>query len=281
MEGLGAERVREVHSWWVAAGSRWPAILRPLRIGWVAQRQQRAMLGLNSRISVDSAASESTIMVNQSACSGSPRWPIMVSAPGGANQGSQRVQIPSDWPRPIQVVVAGKWLSVRLPQTQPDARFVTGGQGVAGSNPAVPTVFRTLGALTGNQVGTIMVGCPERGQQGVQTGCPVDSPDANPARPRPTRLGNNVRPGQGLHKDTRPGPIPCGRPFCTDVRCPSSGGTGEAAGDWGEAPPGNSRSQPSARAAIPHHPSLAQRLPSPAAARSGPARRPGTRDRQY
>ena len=36
---------------------------------------------------------------------------------------------------------------------------LTGGQGVAGSNPAVPTVFRTLGALTGNQVGTIMAGC--------------------------------------------------------------------------------------------------------------------------
>jgi len=46
-----------------------------------------------------------------------------------------------------------------------------GGQGVAGSNSAVPTFFRTLGVPTGNQVGTIMAGAiPGRGQQGGRTG---------------------------------------------------------------------------------------------------------------
>src|ERR1700736_6303336 len=48
---------------------------------------------------------------------------------------------------------------------------LTGGQGVAGSNPAVPTVFRTLVALTGNQVGTIKAGCPRTGDsQSVKDG---------------------------------------------------------------------------------------------------------------
>jgi hypothetical protein len=32
----------------------------------------------------------------------------------------------------------------RLSPTGPDGPFVAGGQGVAGSNPAVPTIFRTL-----------------------------------------------------------------------------------------------------------------------------------------
>jgi len=57
----------------------------------------------------------------------------------GANQGSQRSQAPSDGPRRSQGVSAGEGLPVRLPRTEPDKSFVTGGQGVAGSNPAVPT----------------------------------------------------------------------------------------------------------------------------------------------
>ena len=42
---------------------------------------------------------------------------------------------------------------------------LTGGQGVAGSNPAVPTVFRTLWGPIGNQVGTIMVGWPNEADE--------------------------------------------------------------------------------------------------------------------
>ena len=57
----------------------------------------------------------------------------------GANYGSQRPQIPLDPLRPLRDVPAGQWLFVRLPQTGSDPHALTGGQGVAGSNPAVPT----------------------------------------------------------------------------------------------------------------------------------------------
>ena len=62
----------------------------------------------------------------------------------GARNGSQRMQTPPDWPRRLQGVIAGERLPGRLPRIRPDRPFVTGGQGVAGSNPAVPTIFRTL-----------------------------------------------------------------------------------------------------------------------------------------
>ena len=57
----------------------------------------------------------------------------------GANYGSQRPHIPLDPLRPLRDVPAGQWLFVRLPQTGSDPHALTGGQGVAGSNPAVPT----------------------------------------------------------------------------------------------------------------------------------------------
>ena len=57
----------------------------------------------------------------------------------GANLGSQCPQIRPDLPRPSRTVAAGERLTVRFPQTRPDTGFVPGGQGVAGSNPAVPT----------------------------------------------------------------------------------------------------------------------------------------------
>ena len=62
----------------------------------------------------------------------------------GANCGSQRAQILPDPPRRLQNVTAGGRLPVRLPQTTPDAGFAPGGQGVAGSNPAVPTGNRVF-----------------------------------------------------------------------------------------------------------------------------------------
>jgi hypothetical protein len=62
----------------------------------------------------------------------------------GASYGSQRAQICLDPTRHLQNVTAGGQLLVRLPQTKPDTGFVPGGQGVAGSNPAVPTVVRAL-----------------------------------------------------------------------------------------------------------------------------------------
>ena len=62
----------------------------------------------------------------------------------GANCGSQRVQIHPDPPRLLQGVAAVERLSVRLLQIAPDTGFVPGGQGVAGSNPAVPTGRRVF-----------------------------------------------------------------------------------------------------------------------------------------
>ena len=59
--------------------------------------------------------------------------------PRGATNGSQRRSTPPDCPRRLQGVVAGERLPGRLSPTGPDGPFVTGGQGVAGSNPAVPT----------------------------------------------------------------------------------------------------------------------------------------------
>ncbi len=70
----------------------------------------------------------------------------------GASFGSQRAQIRLDPPRHLRNVTAGGRLSVRLAQTAPDTGFVPGGQGVAGSNPAVPTVFRTLVPRNGNEI---------------------------------------------------------------------------------------------------------------------------------
>jgi hypothetical protein len=57
----------------------------------------------------------------------------------GANCGSQRTQIRLDPPRHLEHVTAGGRLSARLAQTGADDGFVPGGQGVAGSYPAVPT----------------------------------------------------------------------------------------------------------------------------------------------
>jgi hypothetical protein len=59
-------------------------------------------------------------------------------------------------PATVLDVCAGERLPVRLPQTCPDCSSVPGGQGVAGSNPAVPTIFRTPWGPSGNQVGTIL-----------------------------------------------------------------------------------------------------------------------------
>jgi hypothetical protein len=59
----------------------------------------------------------------------------------GANCGSQRVQIHPGPPRRLRSVTAGKTLPVRFHPTGPDTGFAPGGQGVAGSNPAVPTGF--------------------------------------------------------------------------------------------------------------------------------------------
>ena len=62
----------------------------------------------------------------------------------------------------LQEDSAGERLSARLPQTWADTGFVAGGQGVAGSNPAVPTIFRTLWGPIGIQARTIMAGAHGR-----------------------------------------------------------------------------------------------------------------------
>jgi hypothetical protein len=53
--------------------------------------------------------------------------------------GANAIRPPSAHRDSHQEVSAGERLSVRCPQTGPDTGFVPGGQGVAGSNPAVPT----------------------------------------------------------------------------------------------------------------------------------------------
>lgn len=87
---------------------------------------------------------------------------------------------------------------------------LTGGQGVAGSNPAVPTIFRTAWGPAGNQVVTIM-SVPRRG-----TGNPP--PDVRPMV-APGR-GRMARPWLPLrHSPRRPEPVkgaygvPTGRPL--------------------------------------------------------------------
>src|SRR5712671_2123115 len=70
-----------------------------------------------------------------------PRIPGAYDGPS-RNPGSQsREPMPSDWPR-LKATPwgesAGGRPPARLRQTGPDTRFVPGGQGVAGSNPAVP-----------------------------------------------------------------------------------------------------------------------------------------------
>jgi len=62
----------------------------------------------------------------------------------GANRRSQRAQTRPGPPRRLRNVTAGERLVVRLPQTRPDTGFVPVGQGVAGSNPAVPTQIRLV-----------------------------------------------------------------------------------------------------------------------------------------
>jgi len=62
----------------------------------------------------------------------------------GANRGSQRAQTRPGPPRRLRNVTAGERLAIRPPQTRPDTGFVPGGQGVDGSNPAVPTGNRVF-----------------------------------------------------------------------------------------------------------------------------------------
>ena len=53
-------------------------------------------------------------------------------------------------------VSPGRRLPVRLNPTFPDPLTVPAGQRVAGSNPAVLTVFRTLFESTGNEIAMIV-----------------------------------------------------------------------------------------------------------------------------
>jgi hypothetical protein len=73
------------------------------------------------------------------------------------SKGSQRGEpTPADSPGRLATahrIYAGERLPARLPRTYPDALSVPGGQGVAGSSPAVPTVFRTLVPRNGNESG--------------------------------------------------------------------------------------------------------------------------------
>ena len=59
-----------------------------------------------------------------------PREPI---------RGANAVRLPQTGRDSVRALVQVRGLPIRLLQTEPDTMFVTGGQGVAGSNPAVPT----------------------------------------------------------------------------------------------------------------------------------------------
>jgi hypothetical protein len=101
----------------------------------------------------------------------------MVKESGGANCGSQCPPTPPDSPRPRGANLQGR-LPARLPQTGPDTGFVPGGQGVAGSNPAVPTITWQVRRGFGSQPGTP----PDFGSQ------PVTAPTSpTPATSRPRR----------------------------------------------------------------------------------------------
>jgi hypothetical protein len=88
----------------------------------------------------------------------------------GANCGSQRVQIHPDPPRLLQGVAAVERLSVRLLQIAPDTGFVPGGQGVAGSNPAVPTQVRGLINDLGSGLATTWSSAAARIRAGLSNG---------------------------------------------------------------------------------------------------------------
>jgi hypothetical protein len=87
------------------------------------------------------------------------------------SKGSQRGEpTPADSPGRLATahrIYAGERLPARLPRTYPDALSVPGGQGVAGSSPAVPTVFRThvgsesaVSGPSGNEIGLITPSWP-------------------------------------------------------------------------------------------------------------------------
>jgi hypothetical protein len=119
----------------------------------------------------------------------------------GANYGSQWLPTPPDSPRPRGANLQGETLA-RLPQTGRDTRFVPGGQGVAGSNPAVPTSWqgplirvlrlgqrafchtgvRAHGSLDDPQLGTIW-GPADAEMGGAEARV---MPDHNGVGPRPT-----------------------------------------------------------------------------------------------
>jgi hypothetical protein len=66
------------------------------------------------------------------------------ASPRKSHSKSQREAVSGDKGRHSATVGAGQVLSEPSPATPGDAREVTGGQGVAGSNPAVPTQVRRL-----------------------------------------------------------------------------------------------------------------------------------------
>jgi len=86
----------------------------------------------------------------------------------GANCGSQCLQPLLDPARLTRTVSADGRLFIRLPQTGPDTGFVPGGQGVAGSNPAVPTGSEVLSNIF----------IPHESQQKEPSPCDMTLPEA-------------------------------------------------------------------------------------------------------
>jgi hypothetical protein len=126
----------------------------------------------------------------------------------GANRGSQPTQIRSDLPRRPRNVIADGRLSARLSQTGPDTGFVPGGQGVAGSNPAVPT---------GRQVfSNTPMPPPEPTKEPFHREMTLPEAHAHHAPRPPTRAFVNTaepaKPGSQGVKDRRATPDPAQRP---------------------------------------------------------------------
>ena len=88
--------------------------------------------------------------------------PELRSAAAGNELGITSAREGALWLYPAHLCVASRAETLVMTWLR-RCGYMAGGQGVAGSNPAVPTIFRTLLGPIGNQVGTIMDGCPATG----------------------------------------------------------------------------------------------------------------------
>ena len=170
---LGLEHVSQADELSAGTGSNLAVKPRPRRDLCRRGPYKAASRGVRPSISRDMESS--LIFVDIGELLSRPR------EPRGARNGSQRRSTHSDCPRRLQGVIAGERLPGRLPQTGPDGSFVTGGQGVAGSNPAVPTVLERLCGVYNTKVQQHSSGRPLRHR--TERAGPVLRPGGRQARP--------------------------------------------------------------------------------------------------